>query len=187
MATRGVLFPLAVVAVSALVGVLLSYDAPDEEPLERPEEERPDFFVEGFAMHHYDESGVQRSLLRGVSGEHYPQRREMEIVEPNWYGLSQGGAVWQATAPLGTASHEQRTVWLHDAVTLLRPAQPDRPMLTVETRDLFIDTEQGIAQTEATIVAYDPFSKVRGRGMTLEYLHDRLRLHEEVRGHHAAQ
>ncbi len=181
---RGLLFPLAVVAVSAVLALLLGREpsrdtAPD--PL-RDGSEGPAFFLEEFEMIHYDARGRREALLRGEAGEHYREREALEIEQPRLTVRSEQEGTWHAAAPRGVAERAESTVHLPGEVELRRPAQRQRPPLSVVTRELTVDTAAHEARTAAEVVAREPAGRLRGTGMTLDYRRDRLELHHQARG-----
>ncbi len=180
---RGPLFPLVAAGLIVLVGLLLTRDpAPPEPETAEPPEERPDFFLEGFTMVDFDEQGQRRAALHGRSGQHFPGRGELEIVEPDLRMRSRDGVLWEARAPFGIAEAQGEEVRLFDEVDIHRPAQASRPPLDIATRNLLIDLRAGEARTSEAVTAREPAGTLRGTGMTLDYRADRLRLHADVRG-----
>lgn len=177
------LFSLIAAAAIALLGLLLTGgDEEAADPATTPQAERPDFFLEDFEMVAYDSGGQRHGTLQGRLGEHFPQRGELEIHAPEMTLRSREGINWRARAPLGIAHREQEWIELRDEVTIRRPATAERPPLEIETRQLRFDTAAGKARTEAPVTAREPLGTLRGTGMTLDYLGDRLRLHADVRG-----
>ncbi|ABM62887.1 LPS export ABC transporter periplasmic protein LptC [Halorhodospira halophila] len=180
---RGALFPLATLGFIVLLSLLLTRDpTPPEPDTTEPPEERPDFFLEGFTMVDFDEQGQRRAALHGHTGEHFPGRGELEIVEPDLRMRSRDGATWEARAPFGIAEREGAEVRLFDEVDIHRPAQGTRPALDIATRNLLVDLRAGEARTTEAVTAREPAGTLRGTGMTLDYRTDRLRLHADVRG-----
>ncbi|MBK1726544.1 LPS export ABC transporter periplasmic protein LptC [Halorhodospira neutriphila] len=181
---RGVLFPLAVAAVSAALALLLSREQPPSSsaPSSLAGPEGPAFFLEDFEMIHYDAHGRREALLRGEAGEHYRGRGALEIERPRLTVRSEEEGTWHAAAPRGIAERAESTVHFPGEVELRRPAQRGRPPLSVVTRDLTVDTAAHEARTAAEVVAREPAGRLRGVGMTLDYRRDRLELHHQARG-----
>lgn len=179
---RRILFPLAVVAVTVLLGLLLTYEDEPEEPEVVAPEEPPDFFLTGFRMDLFDEAGEHRARLRGERAERFPGRGELEITGPDIELQAQDGTAWHAEAPYGLGRQAEQTLRLYEPVTIRRPPQGERPALAVRTRNVLIDFPAGEARTRARVTAEDPFGTVQGVGMTLDYRAERLRLHAEAEG-----
>ncbi|MBK5944437.1 MULTISPECIES: LPS export ABC transporter periplasmic protein LptC [Halorhodospira] len=184
---RGSLYPLAALALTVLLGLLLTRDpAPPAPETAAPPEERPDFFLEGFTMVDFDEQGQRRAALSGRTGEHFPGRGELEIIDPDLRMRSRDGVLWEARAPFGIAEREGGEVRLFEEVDIRRPAQQARPPLDINTHNLLVDLRAGEARTVEAVTAREPAGTLHGTGMTLDYRADRLRLHADVRGSYGA-
>ncbi|BAU58544.1 uncharacterized protein YrbK clustered with lipopolysaccharide transporters [Halorhodospira halochloris] len=182
MAQR-ILFPIAVVVLTILVGIFLTHDAPEEElPAEPEEVERADYFLAEFAIHHHDEQGKMRSILRGKQGEHFPVSQTIQIDQPHWQAESTDGSIWFANSPFGSFKRDTQVIILHEDVDIRRQADEQRPPLDIVTRELFINIDNHQAMTEERVVATDPWGSAEGIGMTLDYYRDRLQLHNQAKG-----
>ncbi len=184
MARRG-LFPLVVVALTVLLGLLVTQEGDqdlDPKPEQPQAQERPDFFLETFKIIHHGEHGERQAILKGQEAEHFPRRGELELVRPFLRLRSQEGAVWHLRAPRGTARQDQGHARLYEAVAIHRLPHGDRGAVDIRTRSLQIDWARRIARTEAPVWARYPFGVARGEGMTLDYGADQLQLHARAQG-----
>lgn len=182
---RGALFPLAVVTLTIVIGVILTTDKPDGEPPRAPykdNEQKADYFIEGFKMRYHSASGEQLATLRGRYAEHFPHSLTVEISQPVWTAKSTAGATWKGRAPSGTFHRESQVMLLEDKVKISRQADEHRAQLNIVTHDVEINTHTKEATTEAQITVTNPHGEISGIGMTLDYAADQMRLHNRARG-----
>lgn len=185
MKRKGILYPVAVVAAAVALGLLLTRE-PAPPPREDAATERADYFFEGFTTTTYREDGQLRGVLHGDRAYHYPDRGELEVETPMMEVISDRGDLWLSSAPFGLAREAEGTLLLTEEVVIQRPATAARPRLTVETRDLLMDTREGVATSDAPSRAYDPGGIVSSRGLTIHFHDDRIELHDNARGRYEA-
>lgn len=180
---RKILFPLTIFLASSFFGIFLTSDDNGRgQTTEPPEEERADYFLSGFEIRYHDASGEVRAILRGEHGEHFPHSQEIKIERPRWRAESNQGAVWLASSPHGIFRRDTEILLLQEEVEINRRADAQHSALDIATRQLKIDTATGQARTRSQVRITDPWGFAQGVGMTLDYNHDRVKLHNRAKG-----
>ncbi|HEY5791306.1 MAG TPA: LPS export ABC transporter periplasmic protein LptC [Gammaproteobacteria bacterium] len=142
--------------VALLFGLVVAYSAWLQEldaPLAREERagDTPDHVLEGYRVAQYAPDGSPRYRLTGPQLRHFPgdERTELEAPELTLYDAA--GPAWSALAERGELSAGAERVLLGGAVTLQRLPGAQRSALTVETRDLRLEPEADLAETDQPV------------------------------------
>lgn len=109
----------------------------------------PDYFMRGFAMREFDDSGQLRSQLTGEEGQHYPASSTLDVREPRLRFTDKQGRLTTASARRAEARDDGSEVRLLGNARVERQANrtangSEQPRLSFEGEYLqtFIDAKR---------------------------------------------
>lgn len=181
--------PLAVMALLALGTYWLVRGTPPlaEPPAIRPVRHEPDYFMHGFSVRTFDDSGRLRTEVIGEEARHFPDTQLIEIKGIRIRSFDAQGRLTTASARHGVSNEDTSEVQLIGKAVVVREASTDAAMVSkprVEYRGEFLHA----FLTTEKIKSHKPVELIRGNDRfsadALEYDHVEqvLQLNGRVRG-----
>lgn len=173
---RYLLILTIVVVVASLSSWLLR--SVEERFVKGPEvvSRSPDYFMENFTATALNTGGEADYTLQASYLAHYPHNDSVLMRKPFMAVFRDDLTPWSMRADEGLVTEHGRFVELGGAVTLQRGKTARHPLLTLNTRDLRIDTRLKTAETEAEVEITQPGTRIRARGMRIDIASGSLEL-----------
>lgn len=180
---------LGVVLLLALLGWWVQRQE-GQVPTQPPQEQAEvmDYSLADFIITAMDEQGAPKHRLRGESLFHYAESDYAELVRPHLevYGEVGAGPV-SLDAELARVYQGGDAVLLEGDVLMLRQDQARRPLMEVQTRDLWIFTVREYAETGADVTIREARGVTTATGMTIDMKTGIVNLLASVRGEYAPE
>lgn len=145
----------------------------------KPDNNRVDLFVEQVHGVKFDRDGKLTETLRAVRLDHYPERGESVIVEPQVDTQGKNNKLWKITAATGTLVGENE-IRLQNNVVILDNAQTMR--FESDRLNYFSDTQ--IATTDAAVKLQYAADITTALGMRANLNTNRIELMRNVDSHY---
>lgn len=155
-------FPLTLVALLAAMTFWLERAANPQDPVRKAQKRHdPDFIVSEINIRHFGAAGEQKQSLLAATMTHYPDDDSTHITEPRltYYKGRQNTRMSAATARF---TQDNKKLFLHGDVRLVKPAFQGLPATVMQTEALTVFPEQDIAQGTARVTITRGKSVVSG-------------------------
>lgn len=176
------LFPLALMAVLALVSFWLERAVHEQAPQVAPVRHDPDYIVDDFTIQKFDPQGIAESTLSAAKMVHFPDDDSTELVDPHVVQSKPNEPRMTVTANRGLVSQDGSDVFLYGDVVLVRDATASRPAASMRTTFLHIARGGSLVVTDREVAITEDDRSLSGRGMEYDNRSGDLLLRHDVRG-----
>jgi len=178
--------------IVVLFGLVLAFSAWLQEFATRPLAPTvavgrvPDHVLEGYRVALHSTDGSPRYRLSGPRLSHYPDEDSAELEAPSLTLYEAGSPAWTADAEHGTLTNGADRVLLGGAVTLRRLPAPGVTALQIETRDLRLEPDRDLAETDQPVHITGEHFVVDAIGLRVRLVDGSrvIELLSQVRGRH---
>ncbi len=150
----------------------------------RKKSNRPDFYMENFTLHQYDEAGDLDYQTQGTSLIRYPVNDSLEIEGLDMQAYKAGKMPFTINANKARIDEDGDQIFLSGNVKMLQQEGPDNDLLSIESEKLFIDNNRDYLETNKQITIKTSKHEISGVGMQAWVELDKFRLMSKVRGTH---
>jgi lipopolysaccharide export system protein LptC len=162
--------PLAMLALIAALTYWLKVLTEGDSPLGKEfKDNRPDLIVEKFEVRNFSPDGLIETKVQASKMEHYPLTDHALLTQVRVERSKPGEAPLIVTSPSARVDRPIEQVTLPESVVLERAAFSKngavRQPLKITTKDVVLDSKNGVAYTQAPVLAETPGSSVRSDGM----------------------
>lgn len=182
------LFRGTVLALLVAVGwwVLDERRPPPQRPDRLAEEERqPDYFTENFTLLATGAQGQPAWELNSPRMVHFLDADTWELEQPDLLYHTETGQPWRLTAERGRAWSGLEEALLEGEVHITREAGPDNAAARLDTSEVRLWPDDGLAETDRPAIYRSEGHHVSGVGVRGNFDHDTLQLRSEVKAHYA--
>lgn len=150
-----------------------------------PTEPRPDYYLRDFTADRSDETGRWNYRIHAQSMFHFPDSESWTLDAPRLIFFGEDGVNWLIRAERGRVWSEGEEAELLGEVILERPKAPERPSLTLVTRDMYLRPPEHYAETEAPVlITQAGQGELRGVGARAWLDKELYELLSQVEGHY---
>ena len=128
----------------------------------------PDYIVDNFTATTLDKKGKIRFVMSAQKMVHYPDDDTTHMEAPKLSSLAAERPPMHMSALNGEISSKGDEVFLHDNVTIVRPAYGGRSEFTFNTNYLHVIPNKNIADTNQAVTMNDARSTLKAVGMELD-------------------
>ena len=128
----------------------------------------PDYMIDNFTATTLDAQGKIRFVMSAKKMWHYPDDDSTHLEAPRLESFTPEHPPMRMSAQNGEISHKDDDVYLHDDVTIVRPAYANRSELTFKTNYLHVVPNKEIADTNQAVTLVDARTSVNAVGMELD-------------------
>lgn len=175
-------FPLALMAVLALLTFYLEYAVREEAPQDSTRRHDPDYLITNFTTTTYNKDGAAESMMSAAKMIHYPDDDSTELIEPRLVQSKPNEPRVRVESRRGALSRDGEEIFLHDGVLLTREAGKARPEARLTTSFLHVVRDRSLALTDREVLLEEEDRSLSGRGMEYNYDSGQLILRDQVRG-----
>lgn len=150
----------------------------------RRKNNRPDFYMENFTLHQYDETGRLDYQTKGASLIRYPAHDTLEIENLDMQAYKDNKMPFSIKANNARIYEEDDQIQLTGNVKMYQTEGPDNDMLSIESEKLLIDGNRDYLETTKKITIKTDKHEISGIGMQAWLELDKFRLMSTVRGTH---
>lgn len=143
-----------------------------------------DYSMDTFTLTATNEQGKPHYQLTATTMKHYPNHEYAYLTKPFITFYRENESPWEVRSENGKVSEDGKIVHLTGKVNIVRSGSQNNQAVTIDTSNLTVHTDSGLAETSEKAYIKGENSKLAGVGMQA-YLNDsRLRLLSNVRGTH---
>ncbi len=142
----------------------------------------PDAFAENIDLEIMSEAGQPLYRLRAARMEYYPREDRLQLQRPLLDITRAGDAHWTVSAESGRTSAAGEPVWLLGTVNIQRLASELHKPLQIVTRDVLIQPDAALAETEHEARITGGGFQLETQGLEADLGNNRLELRSRVRG-----
>jgi lipopolysaccharide export system protein LptC len=128
----------------------------------------PDYIIDNFTATTLDEHGKIRFVMSAKKMLHYPDDDSTHMDVLNLTSLTAEYPPVRMSAQSGEISSKGDEIFLHDNVTIVRPAYANRSEMTFNTNYLRVLPNQDIANTDQPVSMVDARTALGAVGMELD-------------------
>lgn len=176
-------FPLLLLAVLAGLAYWLNTVARSAAaPERRVQQQQPDLILQRFETVSTGDDGLPRYRLSARQMRYFESDDLAELQQPQLLRLqADGSAPLTIRADTARLEHGREQGWFVGHVQLQRPAQADKPALTVQTPRLWASAAASLARTDAPVQLQQGGLQARSVGFDYQHADRLLNLHSEVK------
>ena len=139
------IFPLALMALLAALTFWLERAANPDDPARKAlKRHDPDYIIEQIDIRHFDSAGAMKQALLAKTMTHFPDDDSTQIAEPHLTYYS-GQKTTQLLANSALLSQNNKKVFLHGDVRVIRPPQQGSAATVLRTEALTVFPDDDIA------------------------------------------
>lgn len=156
------LFPLALVALLAMLSFWLQRAANPDDPARKAQKRHdPDYIIENIDVRHFDSTGSLKQSLLAATLTHFPDDDSTEIAAPEMTYFA-GESHRKLLANTAQISHDNKQVLLRGDVRLIKPPDADRAATIMRTEALTVFPDDDVAQGNSRVTISQGESIVSG-------------------------
>jgi LPS export ABC transporter protein LptC len=179
---RYILLLLSVLAVAVFTRWLLTTLTPQGRQLPVEMRHVADYFVSDFHATIFDQNGKPYYKLKATHMEHFADDETVAMQFPEIEFLREAELPWTVVADSGTVYQDRDILLLKGKVTITHAAASETQRMLLLTRDLRIDLQNKIADTDAEVHVQAKSSNIEAKGMHLNLINNTLVLDANARG-----
>ena len=148
------------------------------------ESQEPTLVIERFRVVRTATTGLRQYVIESPLLEQFPDPLGTQVAQPHmdWYQPNGQIRTWRLRSEQGWIAPDRQLIRLEGEVVMIRPAESDKPPLTVTTRDVLVRPDTHYAETAAPAQAVTPGGILQAIGVRAYLDQERLELLSEVRG-----
>ncbi len=164
-----ILVPLLLFAVLSRNWVEEEADAGSQEPTIDMAASQADYYLEGFETRKLDAGGQPEYVVTGDALSHYPEDDRSVIVKPRLV-MYREDHTWTMDSPEGVLTPDPETFRFSGDVsmvreTLVKPGDNGQDAIRLETRDVWVKTEENRVHTDQPVTVTSERWKLRSIGL----------------------
>jgi lipopolysaccharide export system protein LptC len=128
----------------------------------------PDYVIDNFTATSLDEQGKIRFVMSAKKMWHYPDDDSTHMEAPRLASFTAEHPPLRISSRDGEVSRKGDDVFLHNEVTIVRPAYADKSELTFNTDYLHVVPNKDTAETDRPVTLVDARTTVNAVGMELD-------------------
>ena len=145
---------------------------------------RPDFYMEKFAMRNFSTEGTLKYQANGQSLIRYPKDDSLEIEQLEMQAFKQDKGPISVKSDTARISNDGEHILLTGAVNIHQEKHGSDDSLTLTTDKLFLDNQRDYIETNKPITIRTDRHTMHGTGMQAWLEYRKFRLLSNVRGTH---
>lgn len=165
------------------IGLWWSYGFEDQvESGSEPQTRTPDHAFEGVQLTSLDPLGNLSYKVEAPYMAHFSDDKSMELESPVLSVYREDAPPMHVRSDRAWISNAGEEIILLGAVTIIRPETDVGTTTTIETQDLHLFPDKQIANTEASVLAYNETYRIQGVGGSLHLGNGHFRIHHQAKG-----
>ncbi|GHC20092.1 LPS export ABC transporter periplasmic protein LptC [Aidingimonas halophila] len=174
---------LLIVALGVLLAVIEQRDDRSPGPVPTDDAGEPDYYLEGVTMTRFDAEGSPHQRLETPRLVHTPDDDTTRSETPRATFLDSEGRTWHGSGETGRLGPGNELLTLRGNARLTAPEEGWQ----LDTDTLYIDIDDSYAWSETSALLQQPPQRMRGDRFEAWFDDNRMRLTDDVRGHHPRQ
>lgn len=171
---------LLIVALGIILALIEQRDDRSPGPVPTGDTGEPDYYLEGVTMTRFDAEGTPHQRLKTPRLVHTPNDDTTRSETPKARFFDSEGRTWLGSGDTGKLGPGSELLTLQGNATLIAPNEGWQ----LETDTLHVDIDDGYAWSDSPALLQKPPQRVRGERFEAWFDDNRMRLTDEVRGHH---
>lgn len=177
---------IATLVISGLILAYWGFQGEEYQPVSVDRDKTND--IDGFMINsetvQYNETGFEKQRIFADRIDHYPELDRSKIQQPKIHIYSEQSPEVIAISDKGEVGPEGKEVLLIDQVNI---TEQTKDGYIVTTDFLRIEPDNDYAETHTPVTLLQAKTRIDSVGMELYMDEDRIRLLQDVRGHHERQ